>query len=206
MILHDYRRCPFCIRVRIVLHLKMIPYQAIHEPLREWTNWMRDNIDKPKVPMLRVLDERGIETVIPESNDINVWLDSNFGEKRFIPDIESKEYKEMLEWWSWCGDIFKHQIDLFKYGENRVFNEEKHLIHLENLKKMIQKIEESLIDDYLLGNNMTLADIAIIPFIRQIMRTRNGEFDFSSYPKVKTWSGRILEQDWFNNVVMAKHN
>jgi len=38
------------------------------------------------------------------------------------------------------------------------------------------------------------------------MRTRNGEFDFSSYPNVRVWSGRILEQDWFNDIVMAKHN
>jgi len=206
LILHDYRRCPFCIRVRIVLHLKNISYEHVHEPLREWTPWMLEHVKQPRVPVLHVQKKDETEIIMPESNDINLWLDKSFGELVLTPEEHSHSYAKMVEWWDWCADVFKHQIDLYKYGEDRNFDDTKHIQHKRDLQIMLQKIEDSLASsDYLLGNDISLADIAIIPFIRQIMRTRNGEFDFSPYKRITKWSGTILNQDWFNDIVMAKY-
>ncbi len=58
--------------------------------------------------------------------------------------------------------------------------------------------------DFLIEGRLTLADIAIIPFIRQIMRTREGEFDFASYPKVLAWTNGLVGTVWFQNVVIKK--
>ena len=185
--------------------MKSIPYEHIHEPLREWTGWMLEHVKKPRVPVLHVVKDDGAEIIMPESNDINLWLDTNFGIKDFTPEENSSQYKEMEDWWSWCGDIFKHQIDLYKYGEGREFNEEKHLVHTDNLRAMTGKLEARLQDNqYLVGKSMTLADIAIIPFVRQIMRTRNGEFDFSDYPSVVEWAHQVLGTPWFDDIVMEK--
>ena len=204
--LHDYRRCPFCIRTRIVLHLKNINHEIVNEPLREWTDWMLANVDKPRVPVLHIEKISGEEIVMPESNEINLWLDSNFGGVEFTP--EDKEiYREMEDWWDWCGNVFKQQIDLYKYGKDRVFQDDAHAYHTEDLKGMLQKIENKLEDrTYLLGETLTLADIAIIPFIRQIMRTRNGEFNFTPYQNILRWSALILDQEWFDDIVMAKRD
>ncbi len=131
IILHDYRRCPFCIRVRILLFLKKIDYEKIHEPLRIWTPWMRkvskEKKFKPSVPILRFFQGFWFfkkEKIIRESNQINLFLDENFGKKEFTPEKNSDEYKKMIEWWSWCEE-FKKNIDLFKYGDDFNFDKEK---------------------------------------------------------------------------------
>lgn len=202
--LHDYRRCPFCIRTRITLHLKGVSYSRIHEPLREWTPWMIKHVEHPRVPVLHIQNSDGTETIMPESNKINLWLDAHVGPKTLTPD-DQEQYREMEEWWEWCAQEFKPMIDLYKYGENRVFDSEKHMTHTNELRDMLQKLEDSLGQKTnLLGKEMTLTDIAIIPFIRQIMRTRDGEFDFQDYPHVLQWAHQILGTEWFEDEVMSK--
>ncbi len=207
-ILHSYRRCPFCIRTRILLHLKNIPYEIVEEPLREWTPWMKDwsfaNDERPRVPVLRYVLDVGVEKVIPESNEMNLFLDTFDGNSTYTPQNEEL-YKEMKEWWIWCDKELKPMIDLYKYGENLKFNAEIHGFHTAELQKLIQILEDRLsTHDYLVGETLALADIAIIPFIRQIMRTREGEFDFTPYPFVKTWTNNIIETEWFQEIVMKK--
>ena len=98
-------------------------------------------------------------------------------------------------------------IDLYKYGENLRFNAELHVIHTAELQKLMQILEDLLkTESYLVGETLTLADIAIIPFIRQIMRTREGEFDFTPYPSVQKWTDSIIETDWFQEIVMKKRS
>lgn len=207
-ILHSYRRCPFCIRTRILLHLKKIPYEIIEEPLREWTPWMKDwsftNDERPRVPVLRYVLDAGVEKVIPESNEMNLFLDTFDGNPEYTPQNEGS-YKEMQKWWAWCDTELKPMIDLYKYGENLKFNTELHGFHSAELQKLVQVLEDRLrTQAYLVGEALTLADIAIIPFIRQIMRTREGEFDFSLYPSVQKWTSNIIETEWFQEIVMKK--
>ena len=205
LILHNYRRCPFCIRTRIVLYLKNIEYELVNEQLRDWTEWMSQQTD-PRVPMLREIRENGQEIVHRESNNINLWLDSNFGKIEFTPEQDAPEYKSMLDWWEWCAAQLKPTIDLYKYGEDRVFDKEKHPEYVAALRTLLGELEIALVGkNYLLQEKLTLADIAIIPFIRQIMRTRNGEFDFTDFPRTKVWAGLILEQEWFRDTIMRKN-
>ena len=111
----------------------------------------------------------------------------------------------MIAWWDWCKDELKPMIDLYKYGANLKFDKEAHVIHTAELKKLIQVLEEALQNKkYLIEDRLTLADIAIIPFMRQVMRTREGEFDFAPYPRVLAWTNSIIETDWFKNEVMRK--
>jgi glutathione S-transferase len=207
LILHSYRRCPFCIRTRILLCLKKIEYEIAEEPLREWTPWMKEwsekNNERARVPVLRVVHDNGEEHIVPESNDINLFLDAIEGKPEYTPEKDSPAYTEMLVWFDWCAKEFKPTIDLYKYGENRIFNKEKHIAHTVLLQNVVQKLEDELENrKFLIEDRMTLADIAIIPFVRQIMRTREGEFDFTPYPRVLAWAHSIIETDWFAYEVM----
>lgn len=209
LILHNYRRCPFCIRTRILLCLKKIQYEVVEEPLREWTPWMKEwsekNNERPRVPVLRVIDDHAREKILPESNDINLFIDALDGNPEYTPEKNSASYSEMLKWFDWCTDEFKPMIDLFKYGEKLIFDKEKHTAHTTQLRSLVLELENHLEDrQYLLENRLTLADIAIIPFIRQIMRTREGEFDFTLYPHVLAWTKSVIETEWFKKEVMRK--
>lgn len=208
-ILHSYRRCPFCIRTRILLHLKGIQYEIVEEPLRVWTPWMKEwsfaTGERPRVPVLRYVMEEGVEKVMPESNEMNLFLDSVDENPKFTPAHDTPGYEEMLKWFDWCAKKFKPMIDLYKYGENLKFDKEAHVFHTAELKKLVQELEDALEGkEYLIEERLTVADVAIIPFVRQIMRTREGEFDFAPYPRVLKWANKILEADWFNSVVMKK--
>jgi len=163
------------------------------------------NQPDPRVPILREIQDDGTEVIHRESNDINLWLDANFGTTEFTPEKNSEGWAQMINWWDWCSDVFKPMIDLYKYGENREMDREKHVIHEKQLGEMVQKLEDELEEkDYLVENRLTLVDIAIIPFVRQIMRTRNGEFDLGPYPNVLRWTNSILETLWFRDIVMKK--
>lgn len=180
----------------------------MEEPLREWTPWMKDwsfgANERARVPVLRYVLDTGVEKVIPESNEMNLFLDSFDGDPKYTPQDEDL-YKEMKEWWAWCDKGLKPMIDLYKYGENLKFNTELYGFHSAELQKLVQVLEDRLnAHVYLVGESLTLADIAIIPFIRQIMRTREGEFDFTPYPSVQKWTNSIIETDWFQNIVMKK--
>ncbi len=209
LILHSYRRCPFCIRTRILLSLKKIPYEIVEEPLREWTPWMHEwsfaHNERSRVPILRYVLGEGVEKVMAESNEINLFIDSVDERPEFTPSRDSATYAEMVTWWAWCSGELKPMIDLYKYGVNLKFDKEAHTLHTAELKKLVQFLEDTLCGkSYLLEGRLTLADIAIIPFIRQIMRTREGEFNFTPYPNVLRWTQSIIETEWFKNEVMRK--
>ena len=196
-ILHNYRRCPFCIRVRIMLLLKGIQYESIEEPLRVWTGWMKEwseeHDERPRVPVLCIDG-----TPYPESNEINLMIDED---KTYTPE----DTETMQKWFSWCDDILKPQIDLYKYGVNREFDVEANKEHERQLRELLQVLETELEEkNYLMEERLTVVDIAIIPFIRQIMRTRNGVFDFTPFPNIVRWANSVLETDWFRDVVMKK--
>lgn len=209
LLLHSTRRCPFCIRVRILLRLKNLTYETVEEPIRKWTPWLLEwgtkTGERLRVPILRVIDDNGKETVYTESNNINLMLDETYGELTFTPLKNSLECIEMEKWFSWCDEILKPQIDLFKYGKNLQFDKEAHKGHTEKLREILTTLEQALIGkEYLIADTLSLADIAIIPFIRQIMRTREGEFDFSLFPNTKRWTLSLIESKWFQEEVMKK--
>lgn len=209
LILHNYRRCPFCIRTRILLYLKNLEYELIEEPLREWTPWMKkwseDTNERARVPVLRVVHEDGTENVMPESNEMNLFIDTYEGKPVYTPEQGSLGFSEMQKWWKWCDDELKPMIDLYKYGANLKFDKETHIFHTVQLQNLVQTLEDTLQEkQYLIEERLTLADIAIIPFIRQIMRTREGEFNFVQYPRVLAWTQNIVETDWFQDEVMRK--
>lgn len=190
--------------------MKGFAYEIVEEPLREWTDWMRawseDSNERARVPVLRYVDGEGIEFIMPESNEINFFLDRIDGNPTYTPAEGSEAYQEMLRWWRWCDHELKPMIDLYKYGEHRVWNKEVALIHQEALSTYLSKLEAHLSSRrYLVEDRLTLADIAVIPFIRQIMRTREGAFDFAPFPHIVSWAHTILEAPWFVTEVMKKY-
>jgi len=193
-----------------MMHLKGVPYEVVEEPLRAWTKWLQEwaekNGERPRVPLLRIVAEDGSETVIPESDDINIFLDTHHGSREYIPDEGTGEYQEMQTWLAWCADELKPMIDLYKYGEQLQFDPEKHIAHTAALRQRVEKLELQLTGhSFLVDERLTLADIAVIPFIRQIMRTREGEFDFTDFPKVEAWTRALIETEWFKEEVMKKY-
>jgi glutathione S-transferase len=178
--------------------------------MRKWTAWMQgwsaQSGERARVPVLQYWDESGEEHIMPESNEIDLFLDQCDGDPQFTPVEGSVEYAEMEKWWRWCDDEMKPMIDLYKYGKNREWNREDNEVYMHKLGAYISVLEVHLKGHtYLVDERLTLADVAVIPFIRQIMRTRDGEFDLKPFPHVLAWANTILETEWFQNDVMKKY-
>lgn len=192
-----------------MFYLKGVPYEVIEEPLRVWTPWMRTwsetYMERARVPVLQYVLEPGVETVMAESNEINLFLDAYNGVTEYTPPAGSEAYQEMEDWWRWCQEVFKPAIDVYKYGENLQYDPEKNAEHEAALHTTFGTLESVLVDTPCLqGEQMTLADVAIIPFVRQVLRTRGGVFPTDRYPKVLAWTKTIIETAWFQNEVMQK--
>ena len=167
--------------------------------------WSFATGERARVPVLRYVLDEGIEKVMPESNEMNLFIDAIDEKPAFTPPSGTRAYQEMETWWDWCDKELKPMIDLYKYGKDLTFDTEMHPLHTASLMTLVQKLEDALTDKvYLVEDWLTLADIAVIPFIRQIMRTREGEFDFSPFPRVESWTRAIIDTDWFTNEVMKK--
>jgi len=69
------------------------------------------------------------------------------------------------------------------------------------LAKLEQKLSQTA---FLMGAKLTLADIAIFPFVRQFSAVDAVWFESANYPKLKTWLNLMLSSALFNSI-MDKH-
>ena len=68
----------------------------------------------------------------------------------------------------------------------------------------LQKLEDLLTNrEYLLAEHMSLADAAVVPFVRQFAHVDRAWFAGAPYRRLQAWLQRILESPLFI-AVMAK--
>ena len=99
---------------------------------------------------------------------------------------------------------FKEDLDHYKYSDR--FPEHSEQRYRQACEEFIEEIEEMLAENrYLLGGQLSLADIAVFPFIRQFSLVDKGWFDQSEYVKVKTWLDTLISTSLFQKV-FQKHD
>jgi glutathione S-transferase len=70
----------------------------------------------------------------------------------------------------------------------------------------IQELENRLMQSaFLMSEQESLADIALVPFIRQFAKVERQWYLQAPYPRVRQWLNRYLQSTMFTNV-MAKHD
>lgn len=186
IIVFSYRRCPFAMRVRIALHEKSIPFEVKEEDLKNFSDELKRLHPEVKVPLL-VHGER----VIYESAIITEYLDDLEPQRNPLMPKTPGEKSEVRLWTYWCNQQFKPDIDRFKYGKSR-FKEEDCIGVEERLKAHLSKIEEKLkTSSWLVGQNFTLADINVFPFVRQLFRIQPTPRILESFPRVREWNEGI---------------
>ena len=115
----------------------------------------------------------------------------------------NEKLNEMLALISEFDVEFKRRLEAYKCAKR---------YHETNLNECraacehyIQLLESRLIQhDYLFSAQESLADIALLPFIRQFARIERQWYLQSPYPKLKNWLNCYLQSPMFTRV-MAKH-
>ena len=76
------------------------------------------------------------------------------------------------------------------------------------------KLENMMDNNYLFGNDPSLADMAILPFVRQFANTDFEWFEKQNWPNVKKWLNTFISSEIFNRfklnmisgVIYQNHN
>lgn len=193
--IYSYRRCPFAMRVRFVLHEKAIPFEVIEEDLKNFSPKLKALHPEAKVPVLVHGD-----VVLYESAIITEYLEDAFPTPKLMPDSASKKAEVRL-WTYWCNQIFKPDLDRLKYGKSRfpenecVGIESKIQAHLQKLESHLQK------SPWLAGDSFSLADIHVFPFVRQLFRVESATPFFSTTPTLTRWIDTLSNRPAFLSTI-----
>ena len=199
-ILYSYRRCPYAMRARCALIYAQIPVQIREIELRVKPPSMLHFSPKGTVPVLVTAEK----VVIDESLDIMYWALKQSDPDQWLPEQDSPQRQEMQTWIACNDGPFKQLLDQYKYP-NRFpeLSSENVLqtaceIYLHPLNQRLEK------NQFLLGKNLSMFDIALFPFVRQWMMVDESRFQQLDLKLLSAWLNFLIMSDLFNKA-MAKY-
>ncbi len=192
-VLYSFRRCPYAMRARMALRYSGVAVQIIEVSLKAKPAEMLALSPKGTVPVLsvdgRVIDESlAIMRWALAQNDPEGWL---LGDDRATQALIEEN-----------DQGFKHQLNRYKYAERYPEQPMEH--YRAEGEVFLMKLEGLLAEqEYLLAGHLSLADVALAPFVRQFAHVDREWFGQAPYPRLQGWLQRFLESALFI-VVMAK--
>jgi len=189
--LYSFRRCPYAMRARMALNYANISLTIQDIELKNKPVAMLEHSPKGSVPVLVLSDNH----VIDESLDIMIWALKQHDPNGWLAHLDQSQ--ELIKQ---NDGEFKRALDRYKYP-NRYPDEDcsqarnigsEFLIHLnERLEKQ----------PFLNGEHITLADIAIFPFVRQFAHVDKDWFSTYPWKPLSTWLNNHLESDLFKKIM-----
>tara|TARA_R110001592_G_scaffold101465_1_gene287158 strand:+ start:48867 stop:49517 length:651 start_codon:yes stop_codon:yes gene_type:complete len=194
-VLYSFRRCPYAMRARLAIAVSGQTCALREVVLRNKPPEMLEASPKATVPVLvlpggNVLEESyDIMKWTLAANDPGGWLTPTRGN---VDDIDALVAVN--------DDAFKHHLDRYKYP-NR-YDDADPLFHRAEGVKILHALEDRLASSaFLCGAHMSLADAAILPFVRQFAHTDKEWFDSLDLPKLHAWLRDGLDSPLFRRVM-----
>ncbi len=194
-LLYSFRRCPYAMRARLAIAGAGFDCQLREIILRDKPAHMLEISPKGTVPVLQLPNGHVIEESIEimqyvlEQSDPHQWLGQNEEEQQDIKGLIAHN----------DGD-FKKALDRYKYTdryEDAVHEDEQQKC-LKTLTALNHRLGENI---YLCADRQTLADWAIMPFIRQCRIANIAWFDAQELPHLHKWLKNALESALFLSVM-----
>ena len=165
-ILYSFRRCPYAIRARWALRESLVKVEIREVDLKNKPVDLIKNSQNKTVPLLILKNGE----IIEESLDIILWTLSNSKKsdlKKYFPNNLKEEILNIIRE---NDQEFKFHLDRFKYASR--FDEKDKDYHFYEAQNIIKNWNFLLKDNpkrnfWLVGENETIADWCIWPFVRQ---------------------------------------
>ena len=187
--LYSFRRCPYAMRARLALRLCKI--QCI---IREIS------LKAKNIEFLRVSPKATVQVlvlpngeVLEESLDIIYWsLEQNDPYKLKINNQFANKTNALIELFD---TKFKFHLDRYKYSFR--YNIKNSQVHRDKARDILVEINTMLESkNYIGGNNISLLDISILPFVRQFRIADKEWFDDNlGLENVNNWLNTFLNSD-----------
>lgn len=218
-ILYSFRRCPYAMRARLALRLSGTVVALREVDLRNRPQQLYDVSPKGTVPVLQLADG----TVLEESLDVMKWAfartdgeDDVDGSMQQL-GVRSAEMDELIER---CDREFKHNLDRYKYSTRyQDVDPQEHraaaAVFLNELEQRLGRnhAPQSAADQaagqvhsssFLFGDQLSFADLAILPFVRQFAFADRAWFDSQPWPHLIHWLDSFIQGELFQSI-MGKH-
>ena len=197
-ILYSFRRCPYAIRARLALHVSGIAHELREVSLRNKPVCLLTASPKGSVPVL-VLPEG---QVIDESLDIMLWALQQHDPENWLGS-QNRHLDAAASLVLINDGHFKTALDRCKYAGRHP--EHPQAYYRSQCETFLQQLEDDLRANVCLdGPDLSIADVAIFPFIRQFAGVDQAWFDQSPYPKLRDWTETLCHSSAFADV-MCKH-
>ena len=193
-LLYSFRRCPYAMRARLALRYSGVAVRIVEVSLKAKPAEMLALSPKGTVPVLSVQGR-----VLEESLDIMQWALAQHDPD----DWALKGNPAVLALIAENDQAFKHQLNRYKYAERYPGQPMEH--SRAEGEVFLRRLEVLLTQrDYLLADHLSLADVALAPFVRQFAHVDREWFAGTEYDRLQAWLQRFLESPLFI-AVMAKH-
>jgi glutathione S-transferase len=171
--LYNAARCPYCVRVRLVLAEKGIEHEMVEIDLADRDPILRTLNPRNRVPVLVQGD-----LVLPESAVINEYLEECFGEPRMMPaDAAGRA-------------LVRRRIVVFEDLSDAYYDVRRSPEALPALREQLAAVDALLAGGgYLAGAQMTLAEPAYWPWIARMEKTMG--VDLAPHPNLQAWKSRL---------------
>lgn len=191
-ILYSYRRCPYAIRARMALHYAGIAVETREVSLKQKPLHMLQASPKGTVPVLIFANNQ----VIDQSLEIMLWALQQHDTEGWLHVDQAQAGLLIAE----NDGSFKQNLDRYKYADR--FPEHSAEYYRAQAELFLKKLEHLLQQNtFLLSRAISLADIAIFPFMRQFAAVDTRWFESTEYSKLKHWLHHLVESALFNSVM-----
>ncbi|MBZ0335288.1 glutathione S-transferase [Marinobacter sp. AL4B] len=153
---------------------------------------------KGTVPVLELVEDDGSQRrVIEESRDILEWA-LRQSDPHGLLNTDRASASALIER---NDNEFKHWLDRYKYADRHP--ERSQLEYRQQGEVFLQALEDRLAHStYLLGDRISMADIAVMPFVRQFAHVDREVFYSLPYAKLQKWLRDWLDHPVFQQVMV----
>ncbi|WP_273427589.1 glutathione S-transferase [Marinobacter sp.] len=196
--MYSFRRCPYAMRARLGILFAELKVELREIVLKNKPAQMLAISPKGTVPVLE-LAEGGCSgsLVIEESRDILEWALQQ-SDPRGLLNVDLVSANALIDR---NDNEFKHWLDRYKYADRHP--ELTQLDYRQKGEVFLQELEGLLAKNrYLLGENISIADVGTMPFVRQFAHVDRAVFYSLPYPNLQQWLRDWLEHPVFQHVMV----
>lgn len=196
--LYSFRRSPYAMRARLGLLFAELKVELREVVLKNKPAQMLAISPKGTVPVLELAEDDSSERlVIEESRDIVEWA-LRQSDPQDLLNINLVSASTLIDR---NDHEFKYWLDRYKYADRHP--ELTQPEYRQQGEVFLQVLEQLLAKNkYLLGGNISIADICIMPFVRQFAHVDQEVFYSLPYPNLQQWLRGWLKHPIFQQIMI----
>jgi glutathione S-transferase len=138
--------------------------------------------------------------VIDESLDIMRWALAQNDPQDWLLEDDPDAAAHIAPLIEQNDQVFKVHLNRYKYAER--YPEQPMEVYRSEGEVFLRRLDQLLEGrDYLLADHPSLADVALMPFVRQFAHVDREWFGQTPYLRLQAWLQRLLESDLFTSIM-----